>query len=438
MALRRVEAAANRASRHASVRYLLLHCYGLCATFGAIAARRRRACRGATTMTAPEWEETPIGACTRDPERWTSTADAEAKAICRACPRRWLCARDACEFPRAEGLWAGSSSPRAAAAGRLPCASCVPSPSATATRCATGGCTPSPPDPSAVRRRCRGGRRRTGGQNDQVNKWVVVVVVSPPPSSMPVNATVARPLAGHRRSTTPGSGNSPGPDQHRVRRHRVRHRSVRRAAVHPSTRCTRRGVASSCVTSRRAALKTGAKTSPRFDDSDIGHPVEEWPGERWLDTRSPNVREIMRGRLDLARLPRAAMASSPTTSMPICSTRGSSWMRRLNSTSIASSPPRHTGAASPAGLKNDLDQIPELVTDFDFAVNEQCFEYTECEPYADFVMAGKPVFNAEYAEHYRLNEHGERDALCRSARAAGMRTLVLARDLDDSLRFACD
>jgi WhiB family redox-sensing transcriptional regulator len=58
-------------------------------------------------MTGPEWEETPIGACTRDPERWTTTADEEAKAICRACPRRWMCAREACELPRAEGLWAG-------------------------------------------------------------------------------------------------------------------------------------------------------------------------------------------------------------------------------------------------------------------------------------------------------------------------------------------
>ncbi|MFI5506070.1 WhiB family transcriptional regulator [Mycobacterium sp. NPDC051804] len=58
-------------------------------------------------MNTTHWDETPIGACTRDPERWTTSADEEAKAICRACPRRWLCARDACELPRAEGLWAG-------------------------------------------------------------------------------------------------------------------------------------------------------------------------------------------------------------------------------------------------------------------------------------------------------------------------------------------
>ena len=58
-------------------------------------------------MDTSQWAETPIGACTQDPERWTTRADEEAKAICRGCPRRWMCARDACELPRAEGLWAG-------------------------------------------------------------------------------------------------------------------------------------------------------------------------------------------------------------------------------------------------------------------------------------------------------------------------------------------
>ena len=33
--------------------------------------------------------------------------------MCRACPRRWLCARDAVESPGAEGLWAGVVIPEA-------------------------------------------------------------------------------------------------------------------------------------------------------------------------------------------------------------------------------------------------------------------------------------------------------------------------------------
>lgn len=58
-------------------------------------------------MTATTVYNIPLGACTNDPDRWTTAPDAEAKALCRACPRRWRCARDAVEIPGAEGLWAG-------------------------------------------------------------------------------------------------------------------------------------------------------------------------------------------------------------------------------------------------------------------------------------------------------------------------------------------
>ncbi|MBU8817650.1 transcription factor WhiB [Mycolicibacterium goodii] len=58
-------------------------------------------------MTALMTNGIPLGVCTSDPERWTSTPDEQAKVICRECPRRWLSAREACELPRAEGLWAG-------------------------------------------------------------------------------------------------------------------------------------------------------------------------------------------------------------------------------------------------------------------------------------------------------------------------------------------
>ncbi|OJZ71924.1 transcriptional regulator [Mycobacterium paraffinicum] len=58
-------------------------------------------------MTATPLFNVPLGACTQDPDRWTTAPDAEAIAACRACPRRWMCARDAVESAGAEGLWAG-------------------------------------------------------------------------------------------------------------------------------------------------------------------------------------------------------------------------------------------------------------------------------------------------------------------------------------------
>ncbi|BBC68974.1 putative transcriptional regulator WhiB6 [Mycobacterium marinum] len=64
-------------------------------------------------MTATALYEIPLGVCTQDPDRWTTTPDEEAKTLCRACPRRWACARDAVESPGAEGLWAGVVIPEA-------------------------------------------------------------------------------------------------------------------------------------------------------------------------------------------------------------------------------------------------------------------------------------------------------------------------------------
>ena len=48
------------------------------------------------------------------------------------------------------------------------------------------------------------------------------------------------------------------------------------------------------------------------------------------------------------------------------------------------------------GLKNDLDQVAELVGDFDFAVNESCAQYHECEALAPFTASGKTVLHVEY------------------------------------------
>jgi hypothetical protein len=51
-------------------------------------------------------------------------------------------------------------------------------------------------------------------------------------------------------------------------------------------------------------------------------------------------------------------------------------------------------------LKNDLGQANELKPWFDFAINEQCFQYRECDypppGLAGWTAAGKAVFNVEY------------------------------------------
>lgn len=55
------------------------------------------------------------------------------------------------------------------------------------------------------------------------------------------------------------------------------------------------------------------------------------------------------------------------------------------------------------GLKNDLSQIPDLLRYFDFAVNESCFDYDECDAYAPFIAAKKPVYQIQYPPSERAD-----------------------------------
>ncbi len=73
-----------------------------------------------------------------------------------------------------------------------------------------------------------------------------------------------------------------------------------------------------------------------------------------------------------------------------------------------------------AGLKNDLGQINQLIGSFDFAINEQCFQYDECGELQAFIEAGKAVFQVEY----KLTP-GE---FCREADALQFSSIVKARD----------
>ena len=48
------------------------------------------------------------------------------------------------------------------------------------------------------------------------------------------------------------------------------------------------------------------------------------------------------------------------------------------------------------GLRPDLEQVPQLVSSFDWATNEQCVAYDECDLLTPFAAARKPVVVIEY------------------------------------------
>ncbi len=82
-------------------------------------------------------------------------------------------------------------------------------------------------------------------------------------------------------------------------------------------------------------------------------------------------------------------------------------------------------------------ETTQLEPVFDFAVNEQCHEYDECEAMRPFVGAGKPVFNAEYTDP-RVNAFELALSIRTNAKQSGPRILLFPLGRYGSFRVSCD
>jgi hypothetical protein len=121
-----------------------------------------------------------------------------------------------------------------------------------------------------------------------------------------------------------------------------------------------------------------------------------WPGEKWLDIRKIGVLgPIMKARLDIC-------ASKGFDAVEFDNVDG--YQNRTGfpltgadqlAYNVFLANQAHRRGLS-AVLKNDLGQIRALLPYFDFALNEQCHQYHECDRLSRFVKAGKAVFGVEY------------------------------------------
>jgi hypothetical protein len=121
-----------------------------------------------------------------------------------------------------------------------------------------------------------------------------------------------------------------------------------------------------------------------------------WAGEKWLDIRRLDILgPLMEARLDVCKAkgfdgvePDNVDGYINDTGFPL------TYMDQL-SYNIFIAKAAHARGLS-VGLKNDLDQIQDLLPYFDWALNEECFQYKECTLLAPFISAGKAVFEVEY------------------------------------------
>lgn len=152
----------------------------------------------------------------------------------------------------------------------------------------------------------------------------------------------------------------------------------------------------------------------------VGKKLQGWD-ENWLDVRVQGVRYVMLDRLDLAQT-KGCDGVEPDNVDGYQNDTGFDLTAddQLSFNMFLAAEAHKRGLS--VGLKNDLGQIPQLVGHFDWALNEECYNYDECEELRPFVDAGKAVFHCEY-------EHGVTE-VCPITRPLHLSTLIKKWELE--------
>lgn len=143
-----------------------------------------------------------------------------------------------------------------------------------------------------------------------------------------------------------------------------------------------------------------------------------WPGERWLDIRRSSWSKfapLIWARLDLARAigcdgvePDQNNPWGNHPGFPITLADEKAWYLEVAKKA-------HARGLS-VGMKNGVEVIDRAtVAAFDWALDEQCFQYTECKRLLPFIRAHKAVFEVEYV--------GDPSRFCPKARRLGFSSM---------------
>ena len=172
----------------------------------------------------------------------------------------------------------------------------------------------------------------------------------------------------------------------------------------------------------------------QFPPSVLGKDYEGWAGEKWLDIRQiDQLAPIMRARLDQCQAkgfdglePDNIDGYTNDTGFPL------TYQDQLNY-NIWLANEAHTRGLS-IGLKNDGDQVGDLLSHFDWALTEDCFADEWCGDVQPFAAAGKAVFMAEYTDVFTTSQF--LSEVCPQATTMKFSAILKHRDLD-AWRRAC-
>ncbi|MGV9770884.1 endo alpha-1,4 polygalactosaminidase [Streptosporangium sp. NPDC003464] len=166
----------------------------------------------------------------------------------------------------------------------------------------------------------------------------------------------------------------------------------------------------------------------------LGKPFSaEFPNERWANINNDKGQRDFLLRMMEARVAKCAAAGFDGVEFDVvhaheegASVTGwkiSAATQLVYNRALADMAHRHGLSAA---LKNDLSQVSDLVSSFDYTVNEECFQWGECAELKPFVQAGKPVFQVEYKT--------SPSSFCAKANAAALNFNAIKKASDYSLK----
>ena len=167
----------------------------------------------------------------------------------------------------------------------------------------------------------------------------------------------------------------------------------------------------------------------QFPAEVIGNDYEGWEGEKWLDIRQIDLlAPIMRARLDMCAAKGFDGVEPDNIDLHWADTGFEISYDDQLAYNIWLSEEAHARGLS-IGLKNNEDQIADLLPHFDWALAEECFVGEWCQELIPFIEAGKPVFAAEYTD--QLSYQDFIDLVCPPAADLGFYAVLKNRNLDE-------
>ncbi|MBM3136901.1 MAG: endo alpha-1,4 polygalactosaminidase [Chloroflexi bacterium] len=138
----------------------------------------------------------------------------------------------------------------------------------------------------------------------------------------------------------------------------------------------------------------------QFPSSVVGRDYDGWYGEKWLDvSRYYLFSRIIEARFDLAVRKGCDAVETDNVQNHLQPTGFEITAEDQLSYNLWLSSLAHERSMG-IGLKNNPEQVFDLLAYYDFAIIEDCAIYAECTDFRAFIDKGKAVFQIEYTDQF--------------------------------------